>query len=208
MNFHAGDMIRFGWEAFKKRPWFLIGALVITTIVSYLVGFVSGLFGNEGLESIAGFVINVAASILISMGTTALLLKAHDSVESVSYRELWHPQPFWSYLGVTIIFALATVVGFILLIIPGIIVFLAYQFGEYIVIDRNLGPVEALEESARITKGNRWELLWLFLMIIGINILGALALLVGLLVTVPVSWLAIVHAYRTLEHRASEVAAV
>src|SRR3989338_8349093 len=131
MNFQAGDMIRFGWETFKKRPWFLIGALVITSVISYLIGFVSGLFGSDGLGAIAGFVINFAASILVSMGATALILKAHDSLETATYNELWHPQPYWSYLALTVIFALAVLVGFVLLIIPGIIVFLAYQFGDY-----------------------------------------------------------------------------
>ena len=208
MNFKAGEMIRFGWESFKKRPWFLIGVLVITAVISSVIGYLAGLLGDNGIWAFAGFVINITASILVAVGTTNLILKAHDSVESVTYSELWHPKPFWSYLGVTIIFSLAVILGLVLLIIPGIIVFLAYQFGEYIVIDRNLGPVEALEESARITKGNRLELLWLAFMILGLNILGALALLIGLLVTIPVTWLAIVHAYRTLEHSASEVTAV
>jgi uncharacterized membrane protein len=38
-----------------------------------------------------------------------------------------------------------------------------------------------------------------------LNIVGVLLLLVGLLVTVPVTILATAHAYRALEHAASEV---
>ncbi len=201
-------MIRFGWETFKKRPWFLIGVLVVAAAASFAVSYLTELFGRGGFGYFVGFVISVAAQTLIAMGVTAFLLKAHDSILSISFSELLHPNPFWNYLAETIIFGLAVMLGFVLLIIPGILVYLAYQFGDYIVIDRHLGPIEALKESARITRGYRWELLWLFLMIIGLNILGALALLVGLLVTIPVSWLAIVRAYRTLEHRASEVATV
>jgi uncharacterized membrane protein len=38
--------------------------------------------------------------------------------------------------------------------------------------------------------------------LIGLNLLGLLALVVGVLVTIPISWLALTHAYRTLQSRA------
>jgi len=45
--------------------------------------------------------------------------------------------------------------------------------------------------------------LFLFgLVLIGLNLVGLLALVVGLLVTVPVTWIAVTHAYRTLASQA------
>ena len=205
MEFQAGDMLRFGWETYKKRPWILIGAFAITMTAGWLVNLVSESLGYGGLRNILGIAISAAGSALIGMGVIAFLLKAHESVESVSLKELWHPEPFWKYFGTVILYGIAAAVGLVLLIIPGVIAMLALQFGDYIVIDKGLGPIEALKESMRITRGNLWELLVLFAFIAALNIAGALALLVGLFVTVPVSWLAIVHAYRTLEHKASEV---
>jgi len=29
MSFTAGSAIRFGWETFKKRPWFFVGATIV-----------------------------------------------------------------------------------------------------------------------------------------------------------------------------------
>lgn len=208
MDFKATECIHFGWETFKKRPWILIGMLAVTTVVSYAVGYLTGLFGSNGFGSFIGFVLSAVAHTFIGMGITAFLLKAHESIESVTLNEMWHPNPFGSYFAVTILYSLAVLIGLILLVIPGIIISLAYQFGGYIVIDRNMGPVEALKESARITKGHRWELFWLLLLVVGLNVLGALALLIGLLVTIPVTCIAIVHAYRTLGHQASEAAPV
>jgi uncharacterized membrane protein len=72
------------------------------------------------------------------------------------------------------------------------------MFVPYIVIDRGLGPIEAMKESWRVTKGHKWQLFLLFLALIGLNILGAIALIVGLLVTIPITMLAAAHAYRTL----------
>ena len=42
MQFSPGDAIRFGWETFKKRPWFFIGAMVILAVANIAVGIVSG----------------------------------------------------------------------------------------------------------------------------------------------------------------------
>jgi uncharacterized membrane protein len=55
-----------------------------------------------------------------------------------------------------------------------------------------------MKESHRITRGHKWNLLGLLLMFFLVNLLGVLAFVVGLLVTVPVTVLAFAHAYRVL----------
>ena len=67
-----------------------------------------------------------------------------------------------------------------------------------LVIDKGLPPIEALRESARLTKGKRWKLLGFAVCMILLNILGAIALGVGLLVSMPISMLATMRAYRAL----------
>jgi uncharacterized membrane protein len=84
------------------------------------------------------------------------------------------------------------------LIIPGIILSMGLAFVPYLVVDRGLGPIEAIKESWRITKGHKWQLLLLFLALLGLNLLGLVALLIGIFVTVPITMLAFAHAYRTL----------
>lgn len=205
MEFQAGDMIRFGWETFKKRPWIFIGAFAVVLAANWLIGFAASIFGGSWPSSFAGNALAFALQTFLSMGMTAFFLKAHEYPESVELKEMWHPAPFWKYAGATILYGLAILVGLILLVIPGFIALIALQFGNYAVIDRRLGPIAALKESMRITRGNLRELLVLFAFIVVLNIAGALALLVGLFATVPISMLALVHAYRTLEHKAGEV---
>ena len=65
--------------------------------------------------------------------------------------------------------------------IPGIIASLGLGFATYLVVDRGMQPVASLKESWRITKGNKWRIFLLGLALTGVNILGALALVVGLL---------------------------
>ncbi len=88
--------------------------------------------------------------------------------------------------------------GFILLIIPGFIAMVGLAFTTLVIADKGLTAVDALKESWRITKGNRLQIFVLFLVIVLMNLLGALALVVGLLVSIPVSILALAGAYRAL----------
>jgi uncharacterized membrane protein len=87
----------------------------------------------------------------------------------------------------------------VLLIIPGIILALALYFTTYLIVDRKMGPIEALKESARITKGHRWELLVLSFLIVFVVLAGIICLFVGIFVAIPVTSLAMVAAYRKLE---------
>ncbi|MFD0987025.1 DUF975 family protein [Methyloligella solikamskensis] len=210
MELSVGDAIKQGWEIFKSRPWFFVGACVILFIASVVVGMVtegidSVLMGDAPVDpevpssgTLIGNLVNFLLSTLINMGAIAFFLKAYDSLSDVSYGDLWHPQSYLPYLAVSILFGLMIGLGMLLLIVPGVIALVVFFFSPFIVIDRAMGPIEALKASMEITKGHRWQLFFLVLAIIGINILGVLALFIGLVVTIPVTTLAIVHVYRLL----------
>lgn len=208
-TFTVGAMIRFGWETFKKRPWFFIGAYVLAYVASVIpaqiISAIPATVGSsmETTLGIIGFCVAIAANTLYSMGITAFSLKAHDDAGSVRITDLWHPTHFLTFLGTSALVFIVTFVGFILLIVPGIIVALMLQFATYTVIDRGLSIDAAIRESRRMTKGRLGVLFVLLLAIIGINLLGLLAIGVGLLVSLPVSMFAMAHAYRTLERQAA-----
>ena len=205
-----GECIRFGWETFKKRPGILIGAFVLTMLLPSIPGI---LFPSPEVapgvpppppttaEMIAAL-ISVVIGIFVTIGMTTFALRAHDDIASVKIGDLWNPQPFWRFLGAEILAGIIIFVGFLLLVVPGVIASLGLCFVLYIVIDRGAGPINALKESWRITKGNKWQLFLFVLALIGLNLLGLLLLIVGVLVTGPVTWLALTHAYRTLSSQA------
>ena len=60
------------------------------------------------------------------------------------------------------------------------------------------GITASLRESAEMTHGIKWHLLGFFIIILLLNIVGALLLLVGLLVSVPVTMIAYAHVYQKL----------
>lgn len=91
-----------------------------------------------------------------------------------------------------IIFNLITGVGFLLLIVPGIILTLMFGQFFYLIIDRNLGIMESFEMSKTITYGNKLTLFLSWFVSAGIAILGLLACGVGLFAAIP--YLTLVYA--------------
>ncbi len=193
--------IKKGWHLFKQRAWFFVGITLLTLFLGWLIGFASGSFnavlGNNIVGNATGFAIKTLGQMLLGMGTVAFFLKSHDTHMAHAW-DLWHPQPLWYYTGAVLLYGVLVVLGCIMLIIPGIIAALMFFFSQYIVIDKELAPIAALKESYRITHGHLWQMLGLLFILTLINIVGAICLFVGLLVSIPVTSLAIVHAYRTL----------
>lgn len=207
------ECLSFGWITFKKRPGLFIGAALILFAVGFGVGILEGIVGiTAGIdkEAMKPFeqVISLIMNMFASMGIIALYLRAHDDVMTATFKELWQPKYFWPFLGMSVITFIAVFLGIIALIVPGVIIALAFSFAGQLMIERGLGPIEALKESARTTKGHRLFLFGLGCMSLLVNLVGALALLIGLFVTVPVTVLAFVHAYRHLSGTTPELESV
>ena len=202
-DFSATDVVRDAWATFKERSGFLMFTTLVIMVLGGILGTVNSELARSGAP-LLGFIFSLFSGTLLSMGITAFFLQAHDAIRSVHLGELWHPRPFFFYLGVRILTGIAIVLGLLLLIVPGIVLALMFLFSSFMVIDRELDPIEAMKESARITYGYRFELLFLLLILLALNVLGVLALGVGLLVSIPVSTLALVHAYRALELKAKK----
>jgi uncharacterized membrane protein len=77
-----------------------------------------------------------------------------------------------------LVFALV-VMGFFALIIPGIIIACRLAFVSYIVMDKKLDPIEAVEMSWKLTRGHGWKIFFMGFVSIFIFFFGLLMLIVG-----------------------------
>lgn len=200
-SFSIEEAIKFGWTMFKTRPWLFVGITAFTVVLSQLGNMFKNTNGDSVQVTLVVAIFSILASIanfLISIGTQKFYLKAADG-ENPEFKEIFRHAGLWLNVllgGITL--SIIVVGGFILLIIPGIIFAIMYGFQSILIIDKGMGPIDALKESARITKGVRWHLFLFALSLLVLNIIGAICLVVGLLVTIPVTNLAIVHVYRKL----------
>jgi uncharacterized membrane protein len=79
-----------------------------------------------------------------------------------------------------IIFAVIIGIGIFALIIPGIVLACRLAFVSYLVMDKGLDPIQAVEESWRMTRGYGWTIFGLGFLSIFIAIAGLLCLIVGI----------------------------
>ena len=208
--FSKSEAVLFGWNTLKKNFGFFLGMLAIIVAVNVLVGLVMSSFSEEAPELlvIAVSVISWILDLLISMGVIKITLKFCDQ-EPATYRDLFSAyRLLLNYIVGSIVYGIIVAIGFVFLIIPGIYLAVKYQFYDYLIVDKGMGPIEAIKRSGVLTEGVKRNLVLFWLALVGINILGMIALGVGLIATVPVSWLANAYVYRRLQLQAENDRAI
>ncbi|PWU13708.1 MAG: hypothetical protein C5B50_18770 [Verrucomicrobia bacterium] len=83
-------------------------------------------------------------------------------------------------------------------LLPGIYLFIAWRFTLPLVIDKRLEFWTAMRLSRKIISRHWWKFLAFFFVVVAINLAGLLAGLIGLLVTLPVSYAALMYAYEDI----------
>ena len=109
------------------------------------------------------------------------------------------------YIGASILFAIGFYVGLILCIVPGIIFAVAFGFYGFVIAERGegVGVIDSLKQSADLTRGNRWQLFGLGIVLLLINLVGAILCGVGLIFTLGITIIAWSYVYRTLRGETS-----
>jgi uncharacterized membrane protein len=202
-TFSAGASIAYGWETFKKRPWFLIGATILFLVVVGAVSYILTLIGKGDLPvAIVMAIIRFFIEMLAVMGLLNFFIKAHDDVNSAMLADLWHPQDYWKFVGNIIMQVVLGVAGFIALVIPGVMISVAVKLSSFFVIDKHEGPIEALFSSIDATRNKKWAFFQFLVLQFVIIVAGLFVVGVGVFVAIPVVLLANVNAYRTLSRTA------
>jgi len=196
------EAISFGWKITKQNIFFFIGIIVISIFLFLPIQIILAVIGDDSntalLLNFPFTIISIFIGGILSLGFTKITLmfaaneKPEIGVLFSQYRLIFY------FLFANIIVSIFTSFGFLFFIIPGIIISTRAQFFSYLIVGKNLGPIAAIKQSMFITKGHVRQLLLFSLMLIGINILGAIPLGLGLILTFPTSMLATAYIYRHL----------
>ncbi len=204
--------IKRGFELTKRH----FGAILVIGIVYFVIsmavglveGLISGIIGSATSDDgqpvfqpamLPIKVVSSIISIVLGAGLTRAALNissGHEASVGTLFGEAGKLLPL---IGASVLFYIMLVIGLVLLVVPGIYVALRFGFFMAAIVDRNLSPIESLKYSHRITTNNTLSILGLWIMLMLIALAGALALLVGLVVAIPVATLAITLAYRFLQ---------
>jgi len=173
-----------GWRQMWKHflELFLIG------IIGVAIGIPSGM-GGWGLEvaatisalGVLGYIYTILIVNPIDYGISFAYLKAArgDKPEIRDMFEAFHN--YWNAVLANLLVGAIVIVGFFLLIIPGIIFACKLAFTPYLVVDQRMGVIEAVKESWRMTNGHAWTVFLIGLLAIPISIVGLICLVVGII---------------------------
>jgi hypothetical protein len=168
-NISIESALQMGFNHFRRAP----GTFILYTVIFLIAIFfpVTGLILGGPL--LVGFYL-----------FTRHLQSGEEADFSLFFNSL---QKFTSLLILNLLMTLVILLGFLFLIVPGIYFSISYLFAPLLVWFYDVSPGEAIALSRKMVSGHFMQILWIWLILLGINVLGGLAGGVGLLVTVPFS---------------------
>ncbi len=180
----AGSYIRRGWEIFQENIGMFIGYTLITIAISVAAAFIP--FGSLLVSGplTAGFYIvanKISKGEPYEFGT---FFKGFD---------FFVPLLLWTLIG-----GIFIALGLVVLIVPGIYLAVAYTFVPLFIVFGKIEFWDGMEFSRKLVTKKWWNIFGFVLLLMLINMVGALAFLVGLLFTIPLTYCAIYVAFEDI----------
>jgi hypothetical protein len=162
--------------------WLPMGIILTYTFASAQSQNSNEMLFGLGLAALLGMLLQpVATAIILFSAFQDMRGRAVKIGEAIK----WALSRFVPLLGVGILTALGFLAGFIALIIPGFILMVMWAVAVPACVVEKTGSVDSLTRSSELTKGNRW-LIFAIILIVGIavatldNILQTASLMAGI----------------------------
>jgi hypothetical protein len=175
----------YGWQQMWKQFLYLFLVAVIVTIASMPMSALQDGHEYNSAGIIALQIIVAAYALLlkpvIEYGGDLLFLRCMRN-EKIDIKEIFIGFKD-NYLNIILANLLTFAIvglGIVFLVVPGIILACRLVFVPYLVMDKKLDPVAAVEKSWSMSRGHGWKIFGMGLLAILIVIAGLLCLIVGI----------------------------
>ncbi len=175
---------RNGWRQMFKYflELFLIG------IIAWIISIPSGAYGWLKFDAVATGVLGFFALLYgllivgpVNYGVSFAFLKA-ASGDKLEIADMFAGfRNYWNAVLANLLVGAIVIIGFILLIIPGIIFACKLAFTPYLVVDRKMDVIEAIKASWSMTRGHAWKVFFIGLLSIPIVIVGLVLFIIGII---------------------------
>ncbi len=180
--------------------WFLtiaisIGASIALSIVGAGLGFSGGFSSyihsgiahnpvSAGAFSVGQNALQMLITLPVQLGFFLYCLKSLVGLPTEVGELFQHyGKTITLFLTVLLMYLLAAI-GFMLLILPGIYLLVAYAFANDLVIEKNLGPWEALEASRKAVTHYWWTFFGVYILSFLVMVLAVLPLVFGIIISI------------------------
>ena len=171
-------------ESLKGKWGISIAACLIAGAIAIMITILGGYLINEDW---GGNILSLFITPPIGVGLALFFLNVHDGnkleINTIfnPFKEVWINSVLAYFMMVVIIS-----IGFILLVIPGIIATLMFSQVLYIIAEDNkIDPYNALVKSKKMMEGNKWKLFKILLRILLLAIVCILTLGIGFIWLAP-----------------------
>lgn len=197
------------WERTKGAKAIIFGGFLLTYVVllglQYLVGLVVPMAQEDGSFDLPTFATGWLASLAVTflsypMFAGVFLAGArHAAGLPIRFADLFSQyERLPTFILVSVLQLVIIVLGFALLVLPGIYLSVAYMLAFPLIADRGMGAWEALETSRKLVT-KHWFTVFGLLLIVGVLTgLSAFLLLIPLIWTLPWTILCMGIVYRNL----------
>ena len=175
----------YGWQQMWKQFLYLFLVAVIVAIAGMPMSALQNAHDHASAGMIALQIIVAAYALLlmpvIEYGGDLLYLRCMRN-EKIDIREMFVGFKD-NYLNIILANLLTFAIvglGIVFLIVPGIILACRLVFVPYLVMDKKLEPVAAVEKSWSMTRGHGWKIFGMAMLAILIVIAGLLCFIVGI----------------------------
>jgi hypothetical protein len=178
-----------GWRGTQQQFLPLLGIIFVAWAIPIGMMFLFWLLGFiipkdqvvlEWLYKTITFLISFTIGIMLEMGMIRVQLKVLDGFRPRMADLFEGNHTFINFIVSNTCYNFLLFWGYIMLFVPGVILNLAMQFGSYFVVDKQIGPIEALRASWIASRDARIQLLLAMLLFNAMRSLGFLVLFIGL----------------------------
>jgi len=124
----------------------------------FVVAIVQGLGEDSTLLLLIGAILNLVVSIVYQGMVVSLVRDVQDGRRDLSVGNLYRQVSpvLWTLVGASILYAIAVAIGFVLLIVPGLILLTIWALIAPAIVIENRGVTESFRRSRELVKDYGW----------------------------------------------------
>lgn len=199
------EIFKQSWATLEglKTPFWLGALIVIAISIAFelIANLILGLeFGSEefGLRELIKQILSTFLIMPLGIGLYMIALR-HSLGKSSKASHVFNYYDKAPALFLTsFLYYVLVALGLVLLIIPGIYLIVAFSFSYFLIVDKNMTPIEALKTSQKVVHKKWFNMAGFILLAMIITVIAAMALLIGLIWALPMVTLAYGILYRDI----------